>query len=253
MQCRCLLFYALSMEESVRVENNQLSDEEIERILAKSDSTWAEIRKALQSADMGNLKILDRVLQSGKLSPVDQAIVQIIHEIVKQNSMSNQLLGSICETNSNFREAIGLITELIMRLSTSNSPREFDLRKLSKTLKSVENKQKLKLSTELNLHIHGDNFGNVNQIIENKFSLNERIDTAFADAERIVASKNIPLEQKKTINTDLGLLKDQLKKEEKDLTKIQQTWKRLKKNASWLIPTTAQVVSDVIKTALGLP
>lgn len=56
---------------------------------------------------------------------------------------------------------------------------------------------------------------------------------------------------KERIQKQLTLLEEELEKEEADLGKVQRLWKWLKENASWLVPTLADVVIESVKLAMG--
>lgn len=96
--------------------------------------------------------------------------------------------------------------------------------------------------------------GNISQAINPQVNFNQQLNEAFKKAHRIVDTKSdILLRQKEEIKQNLRVLEEELKNKEADAGKIQKTWGWLKRNADWLVPTLAQVVSDGIKIGLGLP
>lgn len=100
--------------------------------------------------------------------------------------------------------------------------------------------------------IHGDVYGTVVQAVESQVSFNQQVTTAFQQARNITETKEgIPPTLTEEIKKHLNLLEEELKRTEPDAGKIQTSWKWLKRNANWVVPTLTQVVLEGLKIALG--
>jgi hypothetical protein len=100
--------------------------------------------------------------------------------------------------------------------------------------------------------IYGDVNAPVTQAVGSQVNFEQQVNTAFDQVQILIERKEvITLEQKDEIKVRLGLLKEELKKQEPDVGKIQGLWKWFKQNASWVVPTLSQVVLEGTKLALG--
>ena len=104
------------------------------------------------------------------------------------------------------------------------------------------------------IQVQGNNYGNIAQAVNGSgISFNQEMSNAFKKAYEIIEmKKDISIEQKDTIRKNTSLLEEELQKTEPDAGKIQQSWKWLKRNADWLVPTLVQVVLDGINIACGV-
>ena len=119
----------------------------------------------------------------------------------------------------------------------------------------IENKETYKTSFSFinnTIQVHGNNYGNIGQAVNNAtVNFNQNITNAFTEAyETIEARASTTAEEKEAIRSNSKLLEEEIRKEEPDAGKIQQLWKWLKQNASWLVPTLSQVVSDALTNCL---
>ena len=116
----------------------------------------------------------------------------------------------------------------------------------------IENKQMYKQQfpfiTVQVQEIHGDVHGNVVQAKDSQVII-QQIDSAFQTARSMTESKTeISSELKKEIHENLLALQEEIKKKEPDAGKIQKCWNWLKRNANWVVPVLAQIVSEVVKS-----
>ncbi len=91
------------------------------------------------------------------------------------------------------------------------------------------------------------------QAVQSTVNFNKQVIDAFERAYAQVEEAKIPPEKKREITENLRVLEGELKKsKEGDAGAIQRTWLWLNRNASWVVPTLIQVVSEGVKAALGL-
>jgi uncharacterized protein YfkK (UPF0435 family) len=101
--------------------------------------------------------------------------------------------------------------------------------------------------------IHGDVHGNVTQVVGSQVNFNQQVTDAFKKAYSMVEKKeDISPEQKDVIVKNLNVLEEELQSKELDAGKIQEIWKWLKRNSSWLVPTLSTVIVEGIKIACGV-
>jgi hypothetical protein len=121
----------------------------------------------------------------------------------------------------------------------------------------IEHKQKFSdeypfIQTTI-MQIQGDVNAPVVQSIDSQVNFSQQVSDAFKQAYVIVENRSdVQPEQKEEIKKNLNALEDELQNKEADLGKIQKTWAWIRRNANWLVPTLAQVVSDGIRFALQL-
>lgn len=116
----------------------------------------------------------------------------------------------------------------------------------------IENKEKYEqrfpFITVQVQEIHGDVHGNVVQAKDSQVTI-QQIDDAFKTARDITESKaDISSELKKEIQEYLSALQEEIGKKEPDAGKIQKSWSWLKRNANWVVPVLALIVSEVVKS-----
>lgn len=101
--------------------------------------------------------------------------------------------------------------------------------------------------------VFGDVSGQVTQVTGGQASFSQTIVDSFKTAHDIAnTKKEISADVKREIEEKLRLLEEELKKKQAaDAGKIQKLWDWIKTNASWLVPTLAQVVSECIKIIFG--
>ena len=88
---------------------------------------------------------------------------------------------------------------------------------------------------------------------ENAVSFTEQVTEAFKQASNQVRATKLSTVDKEKIEKQLKSLEKELQKTKKaDLGRIQTEWELLKKKASWLCPSIANVVLEGIKIALGI-
>jgi len=103
-------------------------------------------------------------------------------------------------------------------------------------------------------NIQGNAYGVVQAAGNAQVSFNQQITDAFQQAHLEVEKANIPKEQKEEVKTNLKDLEQELQKgKEADTNAIKRAWAKLKQNANWLVPTLAQVVTEGLKIAFGVP
>ena len=96
--------------------------------------------------------------------------------------------------------------------------------------------------------IHGNVHGNVVQAKDSQVII-QQIDSAFETARSMTESETeISSELKKEIQENLLALQEEIRKKEPDAGKIQKCWNWLKRNANWVVPVLAQIVSEVVKS-----
>jgi hypothetical protein len=99
--------------------------------------------------------------------------------------------------------------------------------------------------------IYGDVHGNVVQAKDSQVVI-QQINGVFQKAYSLTESRaDISPDLKKEILSNLTSLEEEMKKREPDAGKIQKTWNWLKRNANWVVPVLAQIVLEVVKTALS--
>lgn len=109
-------------------------------------------------------------------------------------------------------------------------------------------KQRFPFITVQIQEIHGDVHGNVVQAEGSQVTI-QQIDGAFQTARSMTESKtDISQEVKKEIQENLVALQEEIEKKEPDAGKIQRSWSWLKRNANWVVPVLAQIVSEVVKS-----
>lgn len=100
--------------------------------------------------------------------------------------------------------------------------------------------------------IYGDVHGTVVQAVQSQVSFNQQVTNTFKEARTLVDKKeNVPSDLKKDIKRRLNLLEEELGKTEPDVGRMQKSWKWLKRNANWVVPTLTKVVLEGIKLAFG--
>lgn len=101
----------------------------------------------------------------------------------------------------------------------------------------------------------GDHFENINHSViatgsANTTGLNERLGQAFQQANTMVDSRNdVPAELKGEIKNNLKTLEEELKKDEPNAGNVQRLRGWFKQNASWVVPTIAQIVTEIMNKA----
>ena len=100
--------------------------------------------------------------------------------------------------------------------------------------------------------IHGDVYAPVIQAIGSQVSFNQQVTTAFQQARNMIEIKeDVPPTLREEIEKHLNLLEEELKNKEPNAGKIQTSWKWLKRNANWVVPTLTHVVLEGLKMSLG--
>ncbi|MEM2293108.1 MAG: hypothetical protein QXU45_06980 [Candidatus Bathyarchaeia archaeon] len=100
--------------------------------------------------------------------------------------------------------------------------------------------------------IHGNVYGQVVQAVGSEVTFSQQVSNAFNQAYQFIQNKTeIQPELREEIKNKLQVLEEELKKEEPNLGKIQEIWKWLKQNASWIVPMIAHIVLEGTKMALG--
>ena len=122
----------------------------------------------------------------------------------------------------------------------------------------VENKErhaeKFPFTQATTNQIHKDVHENVIQIEQSQVSFSQQVTNAFNQAYNQVETSKLSKAEKGKIEKQLNALEKELQKTRRaDLGTIQKLWEWLKRNASWLSPTIAQVVLEGIKIVLDLP
>lgn len=106
----------------------------------------------------------------------------------------------------------------------------------------------------INVHVQGSTYGDI-VIANNNSTVNfkKQMLDDFREAYEMIQEKaDVTSEQKTEIIERAKLLEEELRKTEIDAGKIQHSWKWLKRNADWLVPTLTQVIRDGIKIAFGV-
>ncbi|MEM3874169.1 MAG: hypothetical protein QXU45_03455 [Candidatus Bathyarchaeia archaeon] len=100
--------------------------------------------------------------------------------------------------------------------------------------------------------IRGNVYGQVVQAVNSEVIFSQQVNDAFYQAYQILQNKtDIQPKLREEIKNKLQVLEEELKTEEPNLGKIQEIWKWLKKNASWIAPTLTHIVLEGAKIALG--
>jgi len=117
----------------------------------------------------------------------------------------------------------------------------------------IENKEKYKNRFPfINVQqIHGDVYGNVVQAGGDSHVTIVQIDEAFQRARDLTEAKaDISEELKKNVEDNLTTLKEEIKKDELELGKIQKIWKWLKETASWVVPILKDIILKVMEKGI---
>ncbi len=103
-----------------------------------------------------------------------------------------------------------------------------------------------------NQNIQGNTYGAVQAAGNSQVTVNQQ--DAFGRAYGEIEKSNLTPEQKGSIQKDVNELEQELKRgNQADANRVKNLWLKIKKNANWLIPTLAQVVTEGLKIACGLP
>jgi hypothetical protein len=90
--------------------------------------------------------------------------------------------------------------------------------------------------------IHAPVYAPVIQAVESQVNF-QQVTTAFQQARNMTEKKeDIPKALREEVKKQLNLLEEELNSKEPDVGKIQTSWKWLKRNANWVVPTLTQVV-----------
>jgi len=105
------------------------------------------------------------------------------------------------------------------------------------------------------IHVQGNNYGNIAQATNNSIiNIGQQVSDAFNKAYALIDGKtDVTVEQKTEIEKQTKILEEELRKNEPDAGTIQHSWKWLRENANWIVPTLSQVVIEGIKIACGIP
>ncbi len=122
----------------------------------------------------------------------------------------------------------------------------------------IENKDSYKSEfpfiNNTTIQVQGNNYGAIIQANNHSTIIfHQQISDAFKEAyEKIEKEQSLAPELKEQIKVKTKALEEELNKAEPDAGIIQQSWKWIKQNANWLIPTLTQVVTEGIKIACGV-
>jgi hypothetical protein len=93
----------------------------------------------------------------------------------------------------------------------------------------------------------------IHEEVQQKVSFTQQVTDTFKQAHDQVRATKLSTADKGKIENQLKALEKELQKTKKaDIGTIQKNWEELKKKASWLNPTIAQVVLEGIKIALDI-
>lgn len=121
----------------------------------------------------------------------------------------------------------------------------------------IENKDAFKSQfpfiNNTTIQVQGNNYGAIIQANNHStVTFYQQISDAFKQAyERIETEQGLAPELKAQIKIKTKMLEEELNKAEPDAGLIQQSWKWIKQNANWLVPTLTQVVTEGIRIACG--
>jgi hypothetical protein len=103
-----------------------------------------------------------------------------------------------------------------------------------------------------NQNIQGNAYGLVQAAGNAKVTINQQ--QAFQQAYSQIENSDLKREQKDFLQKHVKELEQELQKSTNaDVSAIKTTWTKVKENASWLIPTLAQAVTEGIKIVCGVP
>jgi hypothetical protein len=189
-------------------------------------------------------------------------ILEVLHKLAEEDATSMGLdrmkmkeILQVPENQMDFNIFYLRDKGLIKLLQTMGTP--WTLAKITAYgIDVVEDKERYKqqfpfIQTTIQ-EIHGNVYGPVIQAVESQISFNQQVTDAFKQAHTIVDAKgDLSFEQKEEIKQHLRLLEEELGNEEPNAGKIQELWKWLKQNASWVVPTLTTVVLEGTKIAMG--
>ncbi|MGD6851103.1 MAG: hypothetical protein ACQCN6_03485 [Candidatus Bathyarchaeia archaeon] len=102
-----------------------------------------------------------------------------------------------------------------------------------------------------NQNIQGNSYGAIQAGDNAKIIINQQ--QAFQQAYSQIENSELEKEQKDFLQTQIKGLEQEIKKgADADVNGIKKAWMNIKENASWLIPTLTNVVTEGVKIACGV-
>jgi hypothetical protein len=117
---------------------------------------------------------------------------------------------------------------------------------------AIEKPEKYKEIHFIQVHVYGNNYGDIISAVNSRVNFEKRTVETFSKAYELIDKKDLSSDEKAEIMARTKELETELKKQEMDIGKVHKSWRWLQKEASWVVPTLTQVLTDAIKIALGI-
>jgi hypothetical protein len=101
--------------------------------------------------------------------------------------------------------------------------------------------------------VRGNNYGDIVNSVKSRVDFEKNmVENRFAIAYKQIEAQKISQQSKIAITEKAKKLEEELSKGEINMNNVEKLWLWIKKEANWLVPTLAQVITDAVKIAFGL-
>ncbi len=242
-----------------RISSFNQEIEDTRRKLSIEDLPLSEILSEIDLIYEKLSKFFEEVMSL--LSPEENVTLHFYVSLISTIFTHMKFLFLLEEENKELREALKSVSTEIAKIKGKVIDNEeaktkfkgFDdnllMNEIKKQLDSLE---KIPIKQVLIQLVQGNNYGNVTQALESTSDFNLRVQTIFKQAKALVETEsNVSLEQRETIRKNVDTLEKELLKKEPDISKIENLWKWLRQNSSWLVPIITPIIEECAKKAFG--
>lgn len=236
---------------------------EIDQFKKKLKTEELPLTEKLEAIDLMEQKFLNLFDEIIYYAPLNEKVFLRFYRSIVANFLTNMgALLFLFEETTELREGLNSITAGMAKMkgnTVSIETLKFKLHGISTDFlanylsKELESLEKLPFKQIAIQNIQGNNYGSLTQTVKSKEDFSLRVNTIFKQSYELVDKEtNVSLDQKPKIKKNLRTLEKELQNKAPDASKVQSLWKRLKKNAKWLVPTISPIIEELAKKAFGV-
>lgn len=233
-------------------------DEKATSFLRKENPSWAETYQTLEDLRQNTFVRIGEIIGLSGLPLKEEATMRFYIHFAEGFIDITELLFHLSEDADKLRDGLSQATAEIEKIKGTTKEIEDIKVKLAdvgknfsalEIIKRLENYSKFPI--QLIQLIQGSVQGNVIQEGMSQVYFNQQVTEAFKRAYlQVENNADVSFKLRENVKKRLEILEQELKSNKPDAGKIQNHWKWLRQNASWVVPVITEVVIEGMK-ALG--
>jgi hypothetical protein len=235
-------------------------DEEETRFFRKKNPSWAETYQTLEYLRQNTFVRISEIIGLSGLPLQEEATMRFYIHFAEGFIDIIELLFLLREDADKLRDGLSQVTSEIEKIKGTTKEIEDIKVKLDdvgknfpalEIIKRLENYSKFPIQVLIQ-QIQGSVQGNVLQEGMSQVYFNQQVTDAFKRAYlQVENNADVSFKLRENVKKRLEILEQELKSNKPDAGKIQNHWKWLRRNASWVVPVITEVVIEGTKIALG--